>query len=171
VFTSGKALFRAVVVLVAVQVIFSGLFLYDLLSSLFSFRSEPLSWEVHEALEAAGVVGLGLGFILGLIVLRNLQRDLTRMNSRLRVASDGFSELVHDEFQCWGLSPAEQDVALFMLKGLSNPEIAEVTGKKLGTVKAQCNAVFRKTGLANRNQLSSYFIEVLMQEPLMETKH
>lgn len=154
--------------LVVVQLLFSILFLYDLLSSFFGFRSKPLPWEVHEALEAAGVLGLLLGFVLGLILLRNLRAELAQVNSRLRVASDTFADLVQEEFDDWALSPAEKDIALFMLKGLNNVEIAEVTGKRQGTIKAQCNAVFRKSELANRAQLASYFIEILMQEPLTD---
>jgi DNA-binding NarL/FixJ family response regulator len=75
---------------------------------------------------------------------------------------------VQEEFDEWALSPAEKDIALFMLKGLNNVEIAEVTGKRQGTIKAQCNAVFRKSELSNRAQLASYFIEILMQEPLSD---
>jgi DNA-binding CsgD family transcriptional regulator len=163
---TSEGLVYAIVALVLVQLVFSLLFLYDLLSSIFQFRTAPLSWEAHEALEAAGAFGLVLGFVLGLLVLRNLRRELAQVQSRLRVASDGFSQLVEEEFSRWTLSPAESEIALFMLKGLNNAEIAEVTGKKPGTIKAQCNAIFRKSGLANRNQLSSYFIEILMQEPL-----
>jgi DNA-binding CsgD family transcriptional regulator len=153
-----------------VQAFFSVLFLYDLLQSLFRFRTEPLSWETHEALELAGVLGLVLGFVLGIIALRRLRREFSDVNSKLRVASQGFFDLVQDEFTSWQLSPSERDIAMYILKGLSNAEIAEVTGKKQGTIKAQCNAVFRKTGLSNRSQFTSYFIEILMQEPLNDRK-
>lgn len=141
-----------------------------MLQSLVRFRTEPLSWEVHEALELAGVLGLLLGFVLGVMALRRLRKEVSDVNSKLRVASHGFFDLVQDEFTRWQLSPSERDIAMFILKGMSNTEIADITGKKQGTIKAQCNAVFRKTGLANRSQLTSYFIEILMQEPLNDRK-
>ena len=47
------------------QAFFSLLFFYDLLQSLVRFRTEPLSWETHEALELAGVLGLLPGFVWG----------------------------------------------------------------------------------------------------------
>ncbi len=141
-----------------------------MLQSLVRFRTEPLSWEVHEALELAGVLGLLLGFVLGVMALRRLRKEVSDVNSKLRVASQGFFDLVQDEFTRWQLSPSERDIAMFILKGMSNTEIADITGKKQGTIKAQCNAVFRKTGLANRSQLTSYFIEILMQEPLNDRK-
>lgn len=149
---------------------FSLLFLYDLLQSLISLSAEPLSWEIHEALELAGVLGLLLGFVLGIMVLRKVRQEVNDVSSKLRVASQGFYELVQEEFTRWQLSPSERDIAMFVLKGLTNTEIAEMTGKKQGTIKAQCNAVFRKTGLSNRSQFTGYFIEVLMQEPLNDRK-
>lgn len=152
------------------QAIFSLLFFYDLLQSLVRFRTEPLSWEMHEALEMAGVLGLLLGFVLGIVALRKLRQEVSDVNSKLRVASQGFFDLVQDEFTRWQLSPSERDIAMYILKGLSNAEITEMTGKKQGTIKAQCNAVFRKTGLSNRSQFTSYFIEILMQEPLNDGK-
>lgn len=170
-FLSGnRKLKYAIAALVAVQAFFSLLFLYDLLQSLFSLRAEPLSWEMHEALELAGVLGLLLGFLLGIMVLRKVRQEVNDVSSRLRVASQGFFDLVQDEFTRWQLSPSERDIAMYILKGMSNAEIADMTGKKQGTIKAQCNAVFRKTGLSNRSQFTSYFIEILMQEPLNDRK-
>lgn len=169
-FKSNKRLKFAIVALVLVQAVFSLLFLYDLLQSLIRFRTEPMSWEMHEALELAGALGLVLGFVLGIVALRRLRQEFSDVNSKLRVASHGFFDLVQDEFTRWQLSPTERDIAMYILKGLSNAEIAELTGKKQGTIKAQCNAVFRKAGLSNRSQFTSYFIEILMQEPLNERK-
>ena len=62
----------------------------------------------------------------------------------------------------WALSPAERDVAIFAIKGMSNAEIAALRDKSEATIKAQLNAVFRKAGVNGRAQLISYFIEVLM---------
>ena len=41
------------------------------------------------------------------------------------------------------LSPAERDVALFQIKGLSVAEIAALRGTSEGTVKAQAAAIVR----------------------------
>jgi DNA-binding CsgD family transcriptional regulator len=53
----------------------------------------------------------------------------------------------------WGLSDAERDVAVFVVKGFSNAEIAEFRGSAVATVKAQLGSIFRKSGLENRVQL------------------
>ena len=49
-------------------------------------------------------------------------------------------DVVEEKFAQWGLTAAEQDVALFLLKGLSTQEIAALRQTSEGTVKAQTNA-------------------------------
>lgn len=146
---------------------FGVLFFYDLLSSWLPFRTQPLNWQAREVLELAGGLGLLLGFAAGFYFLRNLNTQVTDLNARMRVASGAFQKMVLEEFKVWRLSPKEQDIAMFILKGLTNAEICELTGKKEGTVKAQTNAIFRKASVSNRSQFTSHFIEILMQEPLI----
>ena len=59
-----------------------------------------------------------------------------------------------------GLSPSEQAVAVFAMKGFSNGEIAELRGTSASTIKSQMNSVFRKAGFANRQQLISFLVEI-----------
>ncbi len=121
-----------------------------------------ISWEVHEAIEIAAVVGLFIGFGLGLTLVRNLLARNTKVEGQLRVASGEFHTLLKEHFAHWGLSPSETDVAYFAIKGMSNNEIAALRGTSDGTVKAQLNAVYKKAGLESRTQLLGYFIEELM---------
>lgn len=53
----------------------------------------------------------------------------------------------------WGLSQAEADVAIFVAKGFSNAEIAEMRGCAIATVKTQLGRIYNKSGLASRYQL------------------
>jgi DNA-binding CsgD family transcriptional regulator len=71
-------------------------------------------------------------------------------------------ELLEERFADWGLTPAERDVALFAIKGMSTAEIASLRSTSEGTVKAQTNAIYRKAGVTGRPQLLSLFIEDLM---------
>ena len=73
-------------------------------------------------------------------------------------------DLLAASFEDWGLTPAEKDVALFAIKGLSTPEIATLRCTSEGTVKAQTNAIYRKAGVSGRAQLLSLFIEDLMRD-------
>ncbi len=56
----------------------------------------------------------------------------------------------------WGLSQAETDVALFVAKGFSNSEIADMRGCAIATVKSQLGAIYQKSGLETRYQLMSF---------------
>ncbi|SIO31812.1 regulatory protein, luxR family [Vannielia litorea] len=64
------------------------------------------------------------------------------------------------------LTPAERDVALFAMKGVSTAEIAVLRNTSEGTVKARTAAIYRKAGVTGRPQLMSHFIEDLMGGPL-----
>ncbi len=56
----------------------------------------------------------------------------------------------------WGLSQSEADVAIFVAKGFSNNEIAEMRGSALATVKSQLGSIYQKSGLDTRYQLISF---------------
>ena len=71
-------------------------------------------------------------------------------------------DVMAERFDDWGLTPAERDVALFAIKGMSIQEIAALRQTSEGTVKAQTNAIYRKAGVSGRPQLLSLFIEDLL---------
>lgn len=56
----------------------------------------------------------------------------------------------------WGLSQAEADVAIFVVKGFSNTEIADMRGCAVATVKSQLGKIYNKSGLENRYQLTAF---------------
>ena len=154
----------AVFALFAVQALCAFFFVSDILSSLLGLRSAPLAWETREFLEIGAALGLVLGLVLGALMLHRSIRDRREAEARLRRASGAFMEVLYERFSEWGLTPAESDVALFAIKGLSTAEIAAVRATSEGTVKAQTNAIFRKAGVTGRPQLLSLFIEDLMRD-------
>jgi len=68
----------------------------------------------------------------------------------------------------WGLSKAEADVAIFVAKGFSNAEIADMRGCAIATVKSQLGRIYNKTGLGSRYQLISYVTDEVCA---MATEH
>jgi DNA-binding CsgD family transcriptional regulator len=56
----------------------------------------------------------------------------------------------------WGLSQAEADVAIFVVKGFSNSEIADMRGSSIATVKSQLGKIYSKSGLESRYQLIAF---------------
>jgi len=93
-----------------------------------------------------------------------------RMEDQLKIASGAFAELLNDYFDRWTLTPSERDIALLAIKGLSITEMAQIRDTKEGTIKAQCNAVYRKADVSGRPQLLSLFIEDLIADDLLEPK-
>ena len=158
---------RDVTVIAAIailQFLCMAVFLEELILSVFGYRTQPLDWSLRTAVEALAAFGLILGGVLGALLIRVANRERRRAENTLRAASGDFQALVQEDFNAWGLTPSEQDVALFMLKGFANSEIAALRQTSEGTIKAQTTAVFRKAGVSGRPQLLSHFIEELLAD-------
>jgi DNA-binding CsgD family transcriptional regulator len=153
-----------IVVILTVQVVSAFFFVSDIVSSYVGFWTQPLPWELRELLEIGSAIGLAAGVVFGAIALINAHRHRNVAEARLRAASGAFIDLLNERFAEWGLTPAEADVALFAIKGLSTADIAQLRGTSEGTVKAQTNAIYRKAGVTGRPQLLSLFIDDLMRD-------
>ncbi len=156
-----------VTVVLLVQAVCAIFFVSDIVSSVIGLRTRPISWQTRELLEIGAAVGLILGVVLGAMTLRRTIAQNMQVRDQLRVASGAFLELMEERFTHWELTPAEKDVALFAIKGLSTAEIARLRNTSEGTVKAQTNAIYRKAGVSGRPQLLSLFIEDLMDDTLL----
>jgi DNA-binding CsgD family transcriptional regulator len=148
----------------ALQVACAIFFISDILLGMLGIRSVPISWQTRELIEIGAALGLLLGIGLGALALRRTMRAHRRAEARLRAASAAFMDLLEERFEDWGLTPAEREVALFSIKGLSTAEIAGLRTTSEGTVKAQTNAIYRKAGVGGRAQLLSLFIDDLMEK-------
>ncbi len=151
-----------IVLLLVVQVLCAAFFIYDILITLLGLPVAPVSWAIYELIEIGAALGLLCGVVFGALALRRSMHDAARMKSQLRVASGAFMDLLEEAFQEWRLTPAERDVALFAIKGLSTQEIAALRETSEGTVKAQTASIYRKAGVSGRPQLLSLFIDDLM---------
>lgn len=158
---TGRWIIAAILVVQAICAVF---FVSDVMSSLVGIRSTPISWVYREYIEIGASFGLILGLGLGGYVLAQALRGKRVAEDRLRRASGAFMGLLEERFVEWSLTPAERDVALFAIKGMSTAEIAVLRATSEGTVKAQTNAIYRKAGVTGRSQLLSLFIEDLMRD-------
>ncbi len=140
------------------------LFVSDVFASIFGFETTPLSWQARELMEIGAALGLIIGAVLGGLAMRRAVLDRNKAQERLRRASGAFLDLLEERFAEWALTPAERDVALFAIKGMSTAEIAVLRTTSEGTVKAQTNAIYRKAGVTGRSQLLSLFIDDLMRD-------
>jgi DNA-binding CsgD family transcriptional regulator len=133
--------------------------------------------EPRHVLTEGGVMVLAL---VGLVVLwrqlRSAQRKAEQLTVDLeaaRLEADRFRQEAHEalrglgeaidrQFVRWNLSPAESEVALLLLKGLSHKEIAALRSTTETTIRQQGLAVYRKSGLRSRAELSAFFLEDLL---------
>lgn len=150
-----------------VQALCAVFFVSDILASVLGIETRPLSWELRELMEIGAALGLILGLVLGALMLRRTIRERNEAEEKLRRASGAFMDLLEERFRTWGLTPAERDVALFAIKGMSTAEIAALRSTSEGTVKAQTNAIYRKAGVTGRPQLLSLFIDDLMRDDVV----
>lgn len=156
-----------IIALVVMQGLCAVFFVTDIFLSILGVPFVPLDWAIIELIEIGAALGLILGVVLGAWALTQARRRTHAAEQALRAASGAFMELVAEAFDEWRLTPAERDVALFALKGLSLQEIARLRNTSEGTVKAQTNAIYRKAGVSGRTQLISLFIEDLITDELV----
>lgn len=156
----------AIFVLLGVQLICASFFLFNIITSILGLSFTPISWALFELIEIGAAIGLVLGVFVSFSLLRKSAKAQAKAEDSLRLASGAFAELIEDRFAEWGLTPAERDVALMCIKGLSTAEISQFRSTSEGTVKAQTNAIYRKAKVSGRSQLLSLFIDDLMGEAL-----
>jgi DNA-binding CsgD family transcriptional regulator len=77
----------------------------------------------------------------------------------------GLGAAIDQQFARWSLTPAEAEVALLMLKGLSHTEISRIRGVSAATTCQQARATDKKAGLVGRHELIAFFLEDLMLPP------
>lgn len=72
---------------------------------------------------------------------------------------NGIAVAVTAQFKIWELTPAEEEICLFILKGFSLQEIAKLRNTSERTIRQQASTMYKKTGLPGRAQLSAFFLE------------
>ena len=95
----------------------------------------------------------------------NLDREEWRQRASLFI--DGFRQAVHEQFSDWRLTPAECEVAEYLLKGFSHKDTAKFTKRSERTVRQHSVAIYRKARLTGRAELSAFFLEGLFSPTLL----
>jgi len=137
----------------------------------------------HVALEA----GIGVFALIGVVVLvwrvigiaRRARKRATELGHDLETSRQdaiewrteaqdllkGLGAKIDDQFVKWGLSPAEKEVALFLLKGFSHRDVARLRRVSEATARQQARAIYKKAGIAGRHDLAGFFLEDLVLPP------
>ncbi|MCB9664469.1 MAG: hypothetical protein H6732_10160 [Alphaproteobacteria bacterium] len=117
---------------------------------------------LHVAVEAlAALLALaGAGWFARRYRLERAEASRWRARAEELLAGPGGR--IERQLVAWALTPAEAEVALLMLKGLSFGEIAAVRDTGERTAREQARAVYRKAGVAGRAELAAWFLEELL---------
>ncbi|MDH5493968.1 MAG: LuxR family transcriptional regulator [Myxococcales bacterium] len=113
---------------------------------------------------------LGQAHARGARLARDLvasHRDAERYRAEAAEILAGLSEAIDVQLGRWGLTGAEKEVAILLLKGLSHKEVAEIRNTSERTARKQAHTVYQKASLEGRAALSAFFLEDLLpgQDP------
>ena len=150
-------------ILILVQIFCAGFFMLDALSD---FVSDDYISITHLYIEFFAALVLWISVYVEVRQLLELLRRKAHLEEHYRQSQLTLHEVMEENFKKWGLSPAEYDVAMFLFKGCSPAEIAEMRGTSDGTVKAQLSAIYRKAGVQNRAELMMGVIDDIYSKDL-----
>ena len=94
--------------------------------------------------------------------LKRNQDEASEWKNEAESLLQGLGASINNQFERWQLTPSEKEIGLFLLKGLSHKEIAEIRETSERTVREQSRALYRKSSLAGRSSLSAFFLEDLL---------
>jgi len=81
--------------------------------------------------------------------------------SKVQSRMNSIKREMENQFEAWGMTAAEQDIGMLILRGLNHKEIASLRGTGEATVRQQAQSIYRKAGLPGKTAFSAYFLEDL----------
>jgi len=98
-------------------------------------------------------------------LMRNLEiarAEGTAWRKKAEAHLRGLRHEMDAQFEDWGMSEAEKDVGMLILKGLSHKEISRLRGTTEATVRQQAQSIYQKSDLPGKTAFSAYFLEDLI---------
>ena len=93
------------------------------------------------------------------------RREGEAWRTKSKAHLDGVRHEMERQFEVWGLTTAEREVGLLILKGLNHREVATVRGTTEATARQQAQAIYAKANLPGKTAFSAYFLEDLWSPP------
>jgi DNA-binding CsgD family transcriptional regulator len=93
--------------------------------------------------------------------LETARREGRHWRSKVQSKLNGIKTEMEAQFRQWGMTAAERDVGLLILKGLNHKEIAALRGTSQATVRQQPQSIYQKAELPGKTAFSAYFLEDL----------
>ncbi len=133
-------------------------FAYDLTHDVWGDSESTLHIALEAIVFAITLAALGLQLHQTIRLRAGLHHERERL---ARVTGELHAEMQR-QFDRWGLSPSEKEVALLLIKGLSMREIATLRDVREKTIRQQATGIYAKSGYAGRHELAAHFVEDLL---------
>lgn len=91
--------------------------------------------------------------------IKNADAQIQTLHGKIEEERKHYGQVIKTQFDEWGLTLGEQQVAILILKGLSLKEIASVRETKEATVRQQASSLYAKSKLVGRHEFSAWFLE------------
>ena len=124
------------------------------------FGAGILTWRVVGVARAARRQAAELGDSL-----ESSRQAATEWRNEAQGLLRGLGAKIDSQFAKWNLTPAEKEVALFLLKGFSHRDVARLRQVSEATARQQARAIYRKAGIAGRHDFAGFFLEDLVLPP------
>ncbi|WP_244247492.1 helix-turn-helix transcriptional regulator [Leptospira yasudae] len=95
---------------------------------------------------------------------KELIKSLNRKNSLSASSREEFWKGIKNQFSIWKYTQTEEEIAIYILRGLSNQQIAGIRDTSLRTVEAQTYSIYQKSGTRGKLDFIAYFILPLLPE-------
>lgn len=94
--------------------------------------------------------------------LKRANKDMVFWKTKSKDLIEGLAISINEQLNTWELTTTEKEIALLLIKGFTTKEIANLRGGAEKTVRVHASSIYKKSKLAGRNELTSYFLEDLL---------
>lgn len=91
-----------------------------------------------------------------------LKIEQEKFQKKIAHLSNEFLLNIDEQFNQWGFSRGEKEIALLIIKGLAMKEIADIRGSTESTVRQQASQIYKKSSLHGRMELTAFFLDDLL---------
>ena len=139
--------------------VFAGLFFLQDIYVDIVIEGKPLS---HLLLESGVFISILVALLYEISRVLRLTSKVNASQKQIAQFKAHLFQVISSEFELWGLTDTEKEIALMLIKGMSMQEIADVRSVKEKSVRQRATCIYSKANVTNRYELTSYFIEDLL---------
>ena len=148
---------------ITAKIIAFSFFVFDIIFDVRDHIVEAKLYEtfelIHLLFEGFAVLAIGTGIWFTFQFLQVLKEQAKEAEQNLYYLRTDFDSLLNKKFESWGFTDAEREIAILVLRGFTNAQIAELRETKVGTVKVQIHKLIQKANSASRTDFMAVFMD------------